>query len=114
MTSTTTKYIGFRIPNDDYDIFSKKAKDANMSLTDFFKKAILNNKAVVIGKKAPMHKDKQRLLYLYNKTSNNFNQIAHKLNSDNQKGIVTESTYSSILNELVMIRLLLNEGIYRD
>lgn len=44
--------------------------------------------------------EKRRLLYLFNKTSNNINQLAYRANSDHQAGIISDDTYTRILAEL--------------
>lgn len=53
----------------------------------------------------------RKLQYLYNKTSNNMNQLAHRANSDYLAGKLSESTYSSILAELSEIRRALLSGL---
>ncbi len=40
---------------------------------------------------------------------NNINQIAHRLNSDHLKGIISESLYKKVLNGLIGIRDRLQE-----
>lgn len=110
------KRINSRLTEKELALFEARRIKANLSQSDFIRMATLNDNLIIVAKDPPKEKpsiDKQRMLYLYNKTSNNLNQLAHRLNSDNKKGSVTESTYSSILNELLMIRLLLNEGINR-
>ena len=47
-----------------------------------------------------MSKDWGRLAYLFNKASNNINQLAHRANADHLAGITTEETYTRILAEL--------------
>ena len=51
-------------------------------------------------------KDNKRLLFLANKASNNINQLAHRINLDNKKGKINESTYKSLLNSLINIERL--------
>jgi hypothetical protein len=47
--------------------------------------------------------DRRRLLYLFNKTSNNINQLAHRANADHLGGVLSESGYESILDQLELI-----------
>jgi hypothetical protein len=55
------------------------------------------------AKKIRSSADKQRLIYLFNKTSNNVNQLAHRANSDYKAGIISEATYSNILDQLELM-----------
>ncbi|RMT27412.1 Relaxosome component, partial [Pseudomonas savastanoi] len=57
--------------------------------------------------KAAKPQDYHRLLFFYNKTSNNINQLAHKVNSAHRNGIISEKTYTLWLNKLTAIEALL-------
>jgi hypothetical protein len=43
------------------------------------------------------------LLYIFNKTSNNLNQIAHRANSEHVRGKLSEATYEQLLTQLQLI-----------
>jgi hypothetical protein len=47
--------------------------------------------------------DTRRLLYLFNKSSNNMNQLAHRANADHLAGTLSESTYEGILYNLEQV-----------
>ncbi|MEE1981506.1 plasmid mobilization protein [Shewanella xiamenensis] len=102
--------VSFRIPNDAHADFSDKAKNANMSLTDYFKEAIINDKSVVMAKQQ-QPRDRKELLFLFSKTSNNLNQIAHRAHTDNLRGVLSERSYQMIIAQLNAIRFELLEGI---
>lgn len=55
------------------------------------------------AKRIKSSEEKQRLIYLFNKTSNNINQLAHRANVDFNAGTISEATYSGILNQLEMM-----------
>lgn len=55
------------------------------------------------AKKIKSSEEKQRLIYLFNKTSNNINQLAHRANVDFNAGTISEATYSGILNQLELM-----------
>ncbi|MDM1708935.1 hypothetical protein [Thiopseudomonas alkaliphila] len=55
------------------------------------------------AKKIKSSDEKQRLIYLFNKTSNNVNQLAHRANLDYNTGTISEATYSNILNQLELM-----------
>ena len=44
--------------------------------------------------------ERGRLLYLFNKASNNINQLAHRANADHLAGVISEATYTRILADL--------------
>ncbi|KEJ68997.1 bacterial mobilization family protein [Escherichia coli 5-366-08_S1_C1] len=53
----------------------------------------------------------RELLRLFNKSSNNINQIAKKINTEYRNGFISESTYLRYLNVLVNIRDAFVAGI---
>lgn len=48
-----------------------------------------------------------KLIFIANKTSNNINQIAKRLNTDNKKGILSDTHYIRAINELISVKQLL-------
>lgn len=80
----STKYVGFRLKIEEYERFSAKASV-----------------------------DKRALLYLFNKTSNNMNQVAHLGNSANKGGVLNQKTFDRILAALIVIRDQLKGGLAR-
>jgi hypothetical protein len=40
---------------------------------------------------------------VFNKTSNNLNQIAHRANAEHVRGELSEATYAQLLDQLQMI-----------
>lgn len=109
----STRYIGFRLKIDEYDKFAAKAAQANMSLTEYLRAAILENQTVVVAKQPKASVDKRTLLYFFNKTSNNMNQLAHMANSKNKGGVLNDKTFDRILAALIVIRDQLKGGIAR-
>ncbi len=105
-----TKYVGFRIPIETHEEFSGKAEKAHITLTDFFKEAIIENKTVVVAK-PPKTINEKRLMYLVSKASNNLNQIAYRANRDHLSGILSEQTYRYLLSELKATNIMLKQEI---
>ena len=97
-----SKPVSFRLPESVYLEYEKKCADAGMSLSDFFRDCVLTNRTQIVArpKASP---DRRRLLYLFNKTSNNMNQLAHRANADNQAGKVSPATYEAILDNLELL-----------
>lgn len=109
----STKYVGFRLKIEEYEKFAAKAELANMHLTEYLRIAILENQSVVVAKQPKASADKRALQYLFNKTSNNMNQLAHMANSKNKGGVLNDKTFDRILAALIVIRDQLKGGMAR-
>ncbi|MGL4928120.1 MAG: plasmid mobilization protein [Plesiomonas shigelloides] len=109
----STKYVGFRLKIEEYEKFAAKAEQANMTLTEYLRIAILENQSVVVAKQPKASVDKRALQYLFNKTSNNMNQLAHMANSKNKGGVLNDKTFDRILAALIVIRDQLKGGMAR-
>lgn len=55
--------------------------------------------------------EKRRLIYLFNKASNNLNQLAHAANAAELTGMATPATYAGILAELQAIADAMREAV---
>lgn len=96
------KPVSVRLSETDHAAYMSKVEASGLSQSDFFRQCVLTNKTQIIAKqKAPA--DLKRLQYLFNKTSNNMNQLAYRANSDFQSGKLNEKTYEEILNNLDVI-----------
>lgn len=95
--------IGFRLTNEEYSKFASVIEETGVSKSEFFR-------LVITGKFDPnvhgkVKKNNYReLLRLFNKSSNNINQIAKKINMEYRNGFISENTYLRYLNVLVNIR----------
>lgn len=76
-----------------------KIEQSGLSKAEFFRDVALNNKTVVVAR-PNASLDKKRMQFLFNKTSNNMNQIAHVLNSANTSGRLSESLCKDSLRAL--------------
>lgn len=74
---------------------------------------ILLSKSKTASLPKSQSKENKRLVFLANKTSNNINQLARKLNIDYKDGIVTEATYKTLLNNLINIEKSFSKAIER-
>lgn len=93
------KPISFRPTAIEEELFLKKVSDSGLSKSDFLRECILKNRTQIIARKKPTT-DKTRLVYLFNKTSNNINQLAHKANLAHKEGRIDAALYKSFLLEL--------------
>lgn len=103
--------IIFRVTEKEKNAFLKKVEDAQTTASDLLRERVLNDEYFIVARAPKTSLDKQKLLYLYNKTSNNLNQLAHQANSYNQKGILSEQHFLQIQASLITIRNLLKSGI---
>ena len=105
-----TRPVSFRLTEADYAAYLAKVEASGMKPSEFFRDAVLTNRTRVVAREKSSQ-DKARLLYLYNKTSNNVNQLAHRANSDYLAGTISEATYARILSELHTLTPLLKATI---
>lgn len=105
-----TQTVSFRLSIPDHTAYLAKAKAAGVKPSDFFRDAVLNNKTQIIARTAPSA-DKRKLIYLFNKASNNLNQLAHAANTANLAGRATPAMYAGILAELQTLADLMKEAI---
>lgn len=105
-----TRTVSFRLALPDHVAYLAKAKAAGVKPSDFFRDAVLNNKTQIVAR-TPPSSDKRRLIYLFNKASNNLNQLAHTANAAELAGTVTPATYAGILAELQTLADVMKEAI---
>lgn len=133
--------ISFRLPDDKHAAYLAIAKRAGTSIGAVVRQCVIdanpqiliedgakNRRAVtteemermvaaasVLKKTKPpkTSEEKRRLLYLVNKTSNNMNQLAHRANAEYNAGVLSESTFQSILRGLELTTRYL-KAVVRD
>ena len=94
-----TRPVSFRLTDADHAAYLAKVEASGLKPSEFFRECVLQNRTQVVAR-VPTSSDKRRLLYLFNKASNNINQLAHRANSDHLAGVISEDTYTSILADL--------------
>lgn len=102
--------VSLRLTPSDHELWLSKVTSSGQTRSEFFRACVLGNKTEVIAK-LPASADRQRLLFLFNKASNNLNQIAHTVNLANYNGMLSEPVFLSILKELNATSRLLRAGI---
>lgn len=102
--------ISFRLTDSEFKPYKDVLDRTSLTKTEFFRGVFLDKKYTFnVNEKRPVEYD--RLVFLFNKTSNNINQIAHKLNGAYKGGVVSEKVYVESLNNLISIERLLKGGI---
>ena len=94
--------ISFRLTASEYEAISIKLQKSTLSRSEFFREVFLRQTYIfnLKEKKPPEYKN---LLFIFNKASNNLNQIAKRVNSDNKSGVVSNTTYLKTINQLISI-----------
>ena len=94
-----TQPVSFRLTAADHAAYLAKVEASGLKPSEFFRECVLQNRTQVVAR-VPTSSDKRRLLYLFNKTSNNMNQLAHAANAAELAGTATPATYAGILASL--------------
>ena len=84
-----TEPFSFRTGKTVADALRAKIEASGLSKGEFFRDVALSNKTVVMARPAASL-EKKRMQFLFNKASNNLNQIAYVLNSSNAAGKVSD------------------------
>jgi hypothetical protein len=104
------KPIAFRLSEADREAYLAKVVASGLTQSEFFRQAVLTNRTQVIARPVSSA-DRKRLLYIFSKTSNNLNQIAHRANAEHVRGKLSEATYEQLLTQLQMIARYLNSTL---
>ena len=100
--------ISIRLTDEEYQPFKELLEATEFGKSEFFRALILN-RIDQLPSKPKVTQDYKRCLFYLHKTSNNMNQIAHRLNTDNAKGIISDALYKKLLNALIGIRNTLQD-----
>ncbi|HCP0994452.1 TPA: relaxosome protein [Escherichia coli] len=103
--------ISLRLTDEEYQSFHEYFTSLEVSRSEFFRMVILNRLDDIPTLKQKRPVEYRELLILFNKSSNNINQIAKKINTEYRNGFISESTYLRYLNVLVNIRDAFVAGI---
>lgn len=126
--SKLERIVGFRLSNEDYATYSAKVAASGKSPSEYFRDCVLENTtqlvingkalsiaqmerraraaAILVTKKSRSIKNDnaQQLLFIFNKASNNLNQLAKRANADHVRGILSEESYVEFLQNLQHIQ----------
>lgn len=103
--------ISVRLPQDVYEMYMEEIERlGGVSNSEFFRALILDNFDPDKLDKA-REKDIKKLLFYYNKASNNINQIAKSVNTEMLKGGLKNDVLLKILTRLDLILNSFESGI---
>ncbi len=104
--------VSTRLTDDQWQIFNEKVERSGMSPSVFLRECILTNRTQIVAR-PPATVERQRIMYVINKTGNNLNQLVHVANTARVAGQLTESTFVALVDELELIMQLLKAHLHR-
>ncbi|KVL70463.1 mobilization protein [Burkholderia ubonensis] len=110
--SALGKPVSTRLTDEQWRIFNEKVERSGMSSSEFLRDCILTNRTQIVAR-PPATVERQRILFVINKTGNNLNQLAHVANTARVSGKLSESTFVALVDELEMITQLLKAHLHR-
>jgi len=103
--------IGLRFTEEEYAPFEKVILKTGLSKSEFFRLLLTNRLNEKI--KVPAENKKiDKLLFYFNKASNNLNQVAKVLNTAHLKGEVNQATLQHCISLLVKMNDSFKYGLY--
>ena len=103
-------HIQFKITPSEYVPYDNILVATGMTRAALFKMIVLNKEVVLkLGNEGKEERD--RLVFLSNKASNNINQIAKNVNQAYRGGVINESLYVQTLNNLISLEKLFSGAI---
>jgi len=103
------KTVAFRLKLGDYAIYQQKFSASGLTQSEFFREHVLTNTTKVIARPTTSQ-DTMRAVFLLQKASNNINQLAHRANAEHLAGVLSESTFLGIINQLEQLNRLMLEN----
>lgn len=101
------RVIAFRVSEDEFAEHANSFAASGLTLSAYARRIWLEGQVTI----TQPSKNNERLVFLYNKSSNNLNQLAHRINEARRGGVLSEKLYLKLANHLVAIRELLLSGV---
>jgi hypothetical protein len=100
----------FRLSEEEYKPYGLLIKKQGYNKSKLFRDIFMDKSERIIAPKI-QSKDNKRIFFLANKSANNINQIAKKLNESHKSGAITDHVYLETLNRLISIEKLFKSAI---
>lgn len=110
MKDKKSNHVTIRLTDAEYEPFRKAMEAMGKRKSDYFRLHLTGKLTAVMPSEANK-KDIKELIRLFHKTSNNINQIAKRLNTEEKKGTITQRQMILALNTLNRISENLLNGI---
>lgn len=102
--------ISFRLTDSEYEPFKQVIEELGITKSEFFR-LLITDRLDPEKHNKKSQSDYNRLLFLFNKTSNNINQIAKNLNILFKRGDITEREFKKWLSILSVVSSNLLSGL---
>ncbi len=104
------RVVSLRLTPTDHALWLSKVEASGQTRSEFFRSCVLGNKTEVIAK-MPASVDKLRLIWYFNKTSNNLNQLAWSAHLTRKRGLLDASAFEQVIGHLQTISQLMQRAI---
>jgi hypothetical protein len=105
-----SRTIAWRVTESVKEELDRQYAESGLTQSEFLRELLQRKKLTIVAKSRPSI-DLKKLVFLFNKTGNNLNQLAHRANAAHLSGIENETTYQGILAALQTIKEQLIRGI---
>lgn len=102
--------VSLRLTPTDHERWLSKVYESGQTRSEFFRSCVLGNKTEVIAK-TPASVDKLRLIWYFNKASNNLNQLARSAHQTRKRGMLDAGAFQQVIRHLRTISELMQKGI---
>lgn len=109
-TEPLTDPYSFKLTRSEAILLNNKIARSNMSNAEFLREAVLKNRTAILARPAASL-EKRRMQFLFNKTSNNMNQIAHVLNGAQLVGKLSGHLCFDAISQLEAIAQYLRSAL---
>lgn len=104
------KVVSLRLTPSDHEMWLSKVEASGQTRSEFFRSCVLGNKTEVIANKAASA-DKLRLIWYFNKASNNLNQLAWTAHQTRKRGLLDARAFEQMIGQLNRISQQLEKGV---
>lgn len=105
-----TRTVAWRVTETVKVEMDQQYAESGLTQSEFLRELLQRKKATIVAKPRPSS-DLKQLVFLFNKASNNINQLAHRANAAHLDGTENEQTYAGILAALQLLNEQLKRGI---
>ena len=101
---TYTKDVHFRLTETEYEILQKTAHDSNLSVSEYVRKVLNNQKVIVNYNLVADVPEIKKLLAEFGKIGSNLNQIAKYFNTGGMRSLAIEDEIHQCIADLFKLR----------
>lgn len=102
--------VACRLSDAEHAAYADQVEASGLTSGEYLRRIVVDRPVTIVAR-PKASAEKGRLVYLYNKASNNLNQIAHRLHAAHAAGKATAGTYERALGELIALGAFLRGRI---